>query len=74
MVAEVRALLDGMVMLINSQYCNFPLVLELDSLLLVNIIKGIVMPPWSVWYYMLQIQKKLSNFQYSIHHIYREGN
>lgn len=48
--------------------------IELDSMILVSMIKKQVKPPWTAWYEMRKIIKLLESLNYTVNHVYREGN
>lgn len=48
--------------------------LELDSLILVQILKNIWSVPWNLCYYAAAIKEELSRYVIIISHIYREGD
>lgn len=72
MEAEVKGLHQGLRICKEKGFTN--IVIELDSLVLVQIIQGKVKSPWNIAYMIRSIFQLLGFFNYSVQHIFREGN
>lgn len=71
LIAKTRAMLFGLKLLDNS---SFVIWLELDSLILVQILRGEIHCPWHIYYYVHVIRAYLQKCTHKITHIYRESN
>lgn len=72
MYTEAMAVLEGVLYAWEHQWLN--LWIELDSLVLVDILKGSIAVPWNLRYIIHYTKRMLRPFQSIISHIYREGN
>lgn len=73
MVAEARALLDGM-RIIDKIGIEVEAIYS-DSLILVNLIKqNKKRPPWSIMIWWEEIQSYIKKHEWKVVHTYREGN
>ena len=74
MEAEIKALLDGISMLQEYGLQVYQLVIEIDSKLLVDMVKQKVKVSWKFWSLFDQIHSILRRFAFEIQHTYRERN
>lgn len=70
--AETCTLLSGLQHAVTLDVCF--LWVELDSLLLVNMLKGFVAVPWRLHYYVATIKNIMQRLVFFVSHVYREGN
>lgn len=71
MVAETKVVLKGLQL--SFSHCAY-LHLELDSLVLVHILRGESNCPWHIYYYIEAIKSLLASIVCVVTNIYREGN
>lgn len=69
---ELKASLHGI------EWChdnsNFYIILEMDSLMIVNMIKGLTPPPWTLRKTVSKIQRKIQDMNCEIIHYCRDAN
>ncbi|XP_060170793.1 uncharacterized protein LOC132601744 [Lycium barbarum] len=70
-VAEARAMMEGLVYCVNHEL--HPLILETDSLLMKNVVDGIWEIPWCIITEVERIRRMKVEFNVLIQHVYREG-
>ncbi|OIT07102.1 hypothetical protein A4A49_24098 [Nicotiana attenuata] len=71
-VAEAMAILQGLCICIDRGFLK--IIVESDSLMLVNIINNKVRPPWQIHSIMAQIGQLIQKGSFLFVHIFREGN
>lgn len=72
LIAETRALLDGLRMAVKSR---LPwIMIYTDSKILADLIHSNAHPPWKISRWWLEITKILSITKWQVQHIHREGN
>ncbi|CAK9138558.1 unnamed protein product [Ilex paraguariensis] len=74
MVAEYKALLDGLQLIFAYGLFGYSFVIECDSLVLVNSGMGACDCPWTCLGYLRQIRCLLKQLQHRLVHVYREAN
>ncbi|CAK9149689.1 unnamed protein product [Ilex paraguariensis] len=74
MVAEFRALLDGLKLVQSYGLISYDIRLECDSLVLVKSVLGSCKCAWTLLGFLDQIKELLSVGNFQICHIFREAN
>ena len=74
MEAEFRALQDGLCLLLGFGLEVYPIIIESDSKILVDMIQQNHIPSWKYWNLARLICSYLGRFNFKIQHTYREGN
>lgn len=72
--AEMRALLDGLIMIRDFGLMEYSFLIESDSKLLVDMVKHNNQASWKFWSIIHQIRSILNSLDFQIQHSYREGN
>ncbi|XP_060212308.1 uncharacterized protein LOC132639948 [Lycium barbarum] len=71
-LAEAKAMLRGIILCINSGFTN--VIVESDSMIILNLIKRIKKPPWQLNHIIEQVMDLIKNDNFIFCHTLREGN
>ncbi|CAK9143469.1 unnamed protein product [Ilex paraguariensis] len=74
MEAEMRALLDGLCRLLDYSLDVYPILIESDSQILVDMVNHTFEPPWRCKTLLNKILAILGRLDFRIQHTYKEGN
>ena len=74
MESEAKALLNGLQLLLDFGLEVYPILIESDSQILVEMVQQQHISSWKLWHLSQEIFSKLSLFNFQITHVYREGN
>ncbi|CAK9134351.1 unnamed protein product [Ilex paraguariensis] len=74
MLAECKALLEGIKMFLRHDLMNYQLLIESDSQVLVGMVLGKVKVPWKCKQFIDDICGILHRFNIKVSHIFREAN
>ncbi|CAK9171681.1 unnamed protein product [Ilex paraguariensis] len=74
MVAEFKALLDGLKLVQRYGLLSYNIMVKCDSLVLVNSILGVCECVWPLLGFLDQIKELLSHGKFQVSHIFRETN